>query len=57
MAAAHRLYREAGFVDIPPYHDLGVPGIATLGLRLYRFRGSVGVAATPLMGCTLPTPT
>lgn len=34
MAAAHRLYREAGFVDIPPYHDLGVAGVATLGLRL-----------------------
>ena len=34
MAAAHRLYREAGFVDIPPYHDLGVIGVATLGLRL-----------------------
>jgi GNAT superfamily N-acetyltransferase len=34
MPAAHRLYREAGFVDIPPYHDLGVAGVATLGLRL-----------------------
>jgi GNAT superfamily N-acetyltransferase len=34
MAAAHRLYREAGFVDIPPYHDLGVAGVVTLGRRL-----------------------
>jgi GNAT superfamily N-acetyltransferase len=34
MPAAHRLYRQAGFVDIPPYHDLGVAGVATLGLRL-----------------------
>jgi GNAT superfamily N-acetyltransferase len=34
MAAAHRLYRDAGFVDIPPYHDLGIAGVATLGLRL-----------------------
>jgi GNAT superfamily N-acetyltransferase len=34
MAAAHRLYRDAGFVDIPAYHDLGVAGVATLGLRL-----------------------
>lgn len=42
MGAAHRLYREAGFVDIPPYHDLGVAGVVTLGRpltgarRLYR---------------------
>lgn len=34
MPAAYRLYREAGFVDIPPYHDLGVAGVATLGLCL-----------------------
>lgn len=34
MSVAYRLYREAGFVDIPPYHDLGVTGVVTLGLRL-----------------------
>lgn len=34
MSVAYRLYREAGFVDIPPYHDLGVPGVATLGMRV-----------------------
>jgi putative acetyltransferase len=38
MATANRLYRHAGFVDIPPYHDLGVGGVATLGLRLPRAR-------------------
>ncbi|OZM76747.1 GNAT family N-acetyltransferase [Pseudonocardia sp. MH-G8] len=39
MAAAHRLYREAGFADIPAYHDLGVAGVATLGLQLVRSGG------------------
>jgi GNAT superfamily N-acetyltransferase len=34
MSVAHRLYRDAGFVDIPPYHDLGVPGVVTLGIRV-----------------------
>jgi hypothetical protein len=36
MAAAHRLHREAMFVAIPPYQDLGVAGAATLGLHLPR---------------------
>ena len=34
MRVAHRLYRAVGFVDSPPYHDLGVAGVVTLGLRL-----------------------
>jgi hypothetical protein len=47
MTAAHRLYREAGFADIPAYHDLGVAGVATLGMQLARSGGgrrSGGVA-------------
>ncbi|WP_328307704.1 GNAT family N-acetyltransferase [Actinomycetospora sp. NBC_00405] len=34
MADADRLYREHGFVDIAPYADLGVEGVADLGLVL-----------------------
>ncbi|MDD7964808.1 GNAT family N-acetyltransferase [Actinomycetospora lemnae] len=34
MAVADRLYREHGFVDIEPYADLGVEGVADLALAL-----------------------
>jgi GNAT superfamily N-acetyltransferase len=34
MAAAAHLYRAAGFTDIRPYADLGIDGVATLGLVL-----------------------
>ncbi|HSK61251.1 MAG TPA: GNAT family N-acetyltransferase [Actinomycetospora sp.] len=36
MADADRLYREHGFVDIAPYADLGVEGVADLALALGR---------------------
>lgn len=32
MAAADRLYRKFGFVDIASYADIGVPGVATLAV-------------------------
>ena len=38
MAAALRLYRAAGFTDIPPYGTLGIDGLVTLGLVLDRAR-------------------
>lgn len=34
MAAADRLYRECGFVDIASYADIGVHGVASLALDL-----------------------
>lgn len=34
MPAAHHLYRGYGFLPAEPYHDLGVPGVVTLGLDL-----------------------
>jgi GNAT superfamily N-acetyltransferase len=34
MVDADRLYREHGFVDIEPYADLGVEGVANLALAL-----------------------
>jgi GNAT superfamily N-acetyltransferase len=40
MAAADGLYREHGFVDIEPYADLGVEGVANLALALSRDRPS-----------------
>jgi GNAT superfamily N-acetyltransferase len=34
MPVAHRLYREYGFRPAESFHDLGVPGVLTLGLDL-----------------------
>ncbi|MDN5914344.1 MAG: GNAT family N-acetyltransferase [Pseudonocardia sp.] len=36
MAGALRIYRDAGFSDIPPYGELGLGGVVTLGRALAR---------------------
>lgn len=40
MPAAHHLYRGHGFVPAEPFHDLGVPGVVTLGLDLVGSRAA-----------------
>ena len=42
MAAAHRLYRERGFVEIDNYADLGIDGVCSLALTLDHQVGSAG---------------
>jgi hypothetical protein len=34
VVGVHRLYRDAAFVVIEPYHDLGVPGVVTTAIRV-----------------------
>lgn len=41
MAGALRIYRDAGFTDIPAYGDLGLGGVVALGRPLARSRTTV----------------